>query len=115
MLPVKSLCDCHASRWATLEALAIDGRFNVVPAFYESAVKTKYVRDSESIEMIELTRKNVVQSFVEVYGGCLDMLSNLLNEYAPKQKAPGGDYTAYAASNIDKWQALLDSLIEIFN
>lgn len=113
-VPITS-ADYKEAVGATLEALAIDGRFNVVPAFYESAVKTKYVRDSESIEMIELTRKNVVQSFVEVYGGCLDMLSNLLNEYAQKQKAPGGDYTAYAASNIDKWQAKLDSLIEIFN
>ena len=100
---------------AVLEAMAIDGHYNVVPAFYDVAVKSKYVRDNESIEMIELTRKNVVQSFVDIYGGCLDMLSNLLNNYAQKHIASGGDYTSYAASNIDKWQAKLDSLIEIFN
>lgn len=100
---------------ATLEALAIDGRSNVVPAFYESAVKSKYVRDSESIEMIELTRRNVVQSFAEVYSGCLNMVSVLLNQYAQKQIAPGGNYISYAASNIEKWQADLDSLIEVFN
>ena len=100
---------------ATLEAMAIDGRFNVVPAFYESAVKSKYVRDTESIEMIEMVRGNVMQSFVDVYGGCLDMLHNMLGLYAMKKLGTNGDYTSYVASHIDKWQAKLDSLIEIFN
>ena len=58
--------------------------------------------DNESIGMIELTRKNVVQSFVDIYGGCLDMLSTLLNNYAQKHIASGGDYTSYAASRVDK-------------
>ena len=65
--------------------------------------------------MIEMVRGNVMQSFVDVYGGCLDMLHNMLGLYAMKKLGTNGDYTSYVASHIDKWQAKLDSLIEIFN
>ena len=39
-----------------LEALAAEGMNSVIPAFYETALKTKYARDDESADMLEIIR-----------------------------------------------------------
>lgn len=41
-----------------LEALAIETKNYVIPAIYEVAIKNKYIRDQESLEMLDLIQKN---------------------------------------------------------
>lgn len=43
-----------------LEALASDSAKNVVPAYYDVALKTKYTRDEESAEMLDVIFQNRV-------------------------------------------------------
>ena len=45
---------------AITEALCAIGSRDVIPAFYEKSLKTKYTRDEESEEMIDIIRDSVV-------------------------------------------------------
>ena len=48
---------------AVIEALAAESRKSVVPAFYEVALKTKYARDEESSDMIDIIRDGISYNF----------------------------------------------------
>jgi len=48
---------------AVIEALAAESRKSVVPAFYDVALKTKYARDEESSEMIDIIRDGISYNF----------------------------------------------------
>lgn len=39
-----------------LEALCADGHYNVIPTYYEVALQTKYTRDDDSVQMLDLIR-----------------------------------------------------------
>ncbi|MCL1792609.1 MAG: hypothetical protein FWG34_01945 [Oscillospiraceae bacterium] len=48
---------------AVMEAMSSESRKSVVPAFYEVALKTKYARDEESAEMIDIIREGISYNF----------------------------------------------------
>jgi hypothetical protein len=48
---------------AIMEAMSAESRKSVVPAFYEVALKTKYARDEESAEMIDIIREGISYNF----------------------------------------------------
>ena len=52
---------------AVIEALAAESRRSVVPAFYDVALKTKYARDEESSEMIDIIRDGIGFNFGILY------------------------------------------------
>ncbi|MGN1121088.1 MAG: ABC transporter substrate-binding protein [Eubacteriales bacterium] len=54
---------------AITEALCAIGSRDVIPAFYEQSLKTKYTRDEESEEMIDLIRASRVFDLGYVAGG----------------------------------------------
>ncbi|MCL1793158.1 MAG: hypothetical protein FWG34_04750 [Oscillospiraceae bacterium] len=71
------------------EALCAESYKKVIPAFYDVALKTKYSRDDESAEMIDIIRNGLVFDFgmiysTEVGGACLilrDLMSNKKREF----------------------------------
>ena len=52
---------------AIMEAMSSESRKTVVPAFYEIALKTKYARDEESAEMIDIIREGISYNFAMEY------------------------------------------------
>lgn len=64
---------------AVLEALSSEGYENVVPAYYDVALSTKYARDEQSIHMLDLVRENRVYD-LGYYDMNLDMF-NSMGEY----------------------------------
>lgn len=54
---------------AITEALCAYGSKYVIPAFYEVSLKTKYARDEESEEMMDLIKDNIVYDIGYVAGG----------------------------------------------
>ena len=52
---------------AVIEALAAESRKSVVPAFYDVALKTKYARDEESSDMIDIIRDGIGFNFGILY------------------------------------------------
>ncbi len=102
-------CEKTDAVGAVMEALAIDGRETVMPAYYDGALSNKYLRDNESVEMIELMREHIYFGFYLAYGNYFNNLSNLLNNLV---KAHDPNYASYIASNGDMFEATLESLIE---
>ena len=52
---------------ATVEALSAYSWKNVIPKYYDIALKTRYVRDQESVAMLDLIMKNRVVDFAYLY------------------------------------------------
>lgn len=52
---------------AVLEAMAAESYTSLRPAYYESALKSKYSRDAASAEMIDLIASSVRSDFVRIY------------------------------------------------
>ena len=56
---------------AITEALCAYGSRDVIPAFYDVSLKTKYARDEESEEMIDLIKSSIIYDLGYVAGGPL--------------------------------------------
>ncbi len=65
-----------------LEAMAADSKNNLTPAYFEVCLTDKYVRDSDSAEMLSLVMESAVLDLGEVYqwGGIAGTVSNAINE-----------------------------------
>ena len=93
-----------------VEALCAEAWKQILPAMYEVALKTKFTRDNESIEMIDMINDNVVVDFGFVfadYNGMGFTLSNLIG-------SKKSDFASFYAKNSAKWQKQLDKVIASF-
>ena len=82
---------------AIIEAMAAEGYKKVTPAYYEVALKTKYTRDEESAEMIDLILDGRVFDFGYLYDGWNGLafyLQNLLG-FGKQTK----DFSSYYAKS----------------
>jgi hypothetical protein len=52
---------------AVLEALNSESYRSVIPAYYETALKVKYVRDDESVQALDILREGISMQFVDAY------------------------------------------------
>ena len=55
-----------------LEAMNSESWKYVIPAWYETALKIKYVRDNVSAQMIDIIRDSITTEFAYVYASKLD-------------------------------------------
>lgn len=90
------------------EALCAETYKNVIPVYYETAIKTKGARDEESIEMIDFIMSKRVYDFGYVFdnwkgfGFCIETLV----------KEDNPNFASYYASNINR---VRDHYSEILN
>lgn len=97
------------------EAMAAESYKQIIPAFYETALQTKYTRDNESQEMIDLILSSVKFDFGNIY----------THTIANGENGPGHllrlcisnkskDFASIYAANEAKFQSNLDKLINMF-
>jgi hypothetical protein len=84
---------------AVLEAMALESYKGVVPAYYDTALKGRYLEDSDSWRMLDMIYENVkidpgvlyTKSLDSVHQSPRDMVKNGINSvasvYAAKAKA----------------------------
>ena len=76
-----------------LEALCAVGHHEVIPAFYEVSLKTKFARDMESEAMIDIIKDSLIYDLGYISGNTIqgtgEMLANMSNP----------DFASYYASN----------------
>ena len=65
---------------AITEALAAYGHRDVIPAFYEKSLKSKYARDEESEEMMDLIKDSIIYDIGYVAGGPLQSVGRDLSK-----------------------------------
>ena len=77
---------------AITEALAAYGHRDVIPAFYEKSLKSKYARDEESEEMMDLIKDSIIYDIGYVAGGPLQSVGRDLS------KATTRDFSSFYAA-----------------
>ena len=99
---------------AVLETLAVLGQRDVMPAYYEEALKGKYARDEESAEMLDLIRQNIIVDFGSlIYGHTVNKLNSIgyfLSD--PKNKL---GFSAFYDANIKTFEKYLQEVIELLS
>ena len=83
----------------------------VVPSYYEVALKSKYSRDSESSEMIDIIHNGHMLDPAWIYCSYIGDLAQAPRNLMLKEKR---DFMSFYDSNKAKYQKNLDKLIKDF-
>lgn len=92
-----------------LEALAYYSADTLTTAYYDIALNSRYIRDTESSEMLDIIFRNRVYDFGYIYdiGGLGSMISSIF--------WTNGNFASTVASKLPGAQKKLDEMIESFN
>ena len=93
-----------------LEALNYESQKLVTPAYFDIAMQSKYTRDEESKEMIQIVRDSIYFDFGYVFAGAIGGEINCIMESAMSDKGLASVW----ASNEDKMEKGLEKLLEFF-
>ena len=85
-----------------LEALAAESMYTVQPAYYEVALKGKYLRDDDSAEMLDLIFANRMYDFGEIFD---------LGGWASQHNIVCKSTSQGVASNYEKYQSKIDKAL----
>lgn len=91
-----------------LEALGCEAYNSVIPVFYDVCLTTKFSRDAESVEMLEICRENKVFDF-----GCYTSSVGVFSSTGYNlSKMPSPDFASYYAANETAAKTALAQFIE---
>ncbi|MBQ7719723.1 MAG: hypothetical protein IJT56_03980 [Clostridia bacterium] len=90
-----------------LEALGSIGYTDIIPKYYEIALKGKYVRDDASAQVLDLIRDSLWIEFVDIYYNDL-AFSDFFADYAVNGKT--GTYASTYEKNSKQWTKKLEAL-----
>jgi hypothetical protein len=92
-----------------LEALAAESYYTVRPAYYETSINSKFLRDEESIEMLDIILQTRVFDLAACYG--FGGLSGILeNMYRPKKR----EFVSTYEKQKNAYQSAVDKVIDFF-
>ena len=91
---------------AIAEALCAIGSRDVIPAFYEQSLKTKYSRDSESEEMLDIIKDSLVFDIGYLAGGTYQSCGKDL------ANAENHDFSSYYAARETKAKTAVEEFME---
>lgn len=94
-----------------IEALAAESYKQVVPAYYEVALKSKYSRDDESAEMLDIIRDGLVFNFGAINSANIGGPVQLIRQVVA---SPQGNYARIAKSNEKTISKRLEKLLEAY-
>lgn len=95
------------------EALNIEGYKQVFPAYYETALKSRYADQADDADMIEIAHQNMIISFTYAFGDYKSAY-NILFEDLFKNGTPGTDVASWAAKKESEQVARVAELQEFF-
>ena len=95
-----------------LEAMASEGYNNIIPAYYEVALKGKYSRDEDTAEMLDIISTTTYFAFVDVFYAELGGNSDILSNYVTAGSQGLASFFESRKSNIEQ---LLENLYEDYS
>ena len=91
-----------------IEALGAIGQMEVIPAFYDVSLKTKFSRDVESEDMIDIIKESLIYDLGYVSGGSFNSTGfNLARQSNP-------DFAAFYAANESKAVTDLNNFLKSY-
>lgn len=110
---VPATCDKIDTVTAIMEALAFEGYKNVIPAYYEIALKVKYVRDSTetALQIIDTIYENSTTDFAYVYNYALNNIGLIMRDLMGGKKS---DFVSTYSSKEKLLITKFDELIEVY-
>jgi len=92
-----------------LEALAAESMDTMTPAYYETALNEKYMRDSESVKMLDiiLGNLNVDLAYVYSWGGFEALVYNSVNNN-------DGQLVSKIEANLEAFKTAMQNTIDIY-
>ena len=96
------------------EALNAEGYKQVFPAYYETAMKSRYADQTDDAAMMELIHDNTIISFTYLFGEYKSAY-NIMFEDLFVKNSPGTDVASWAAKNESSQIAHLEKLQAFFD
>ena len=98
---------------AIMEEIAFLGYRDVLPAYYEVAIKVKYNRDStdKAIQILDIIHDNCTTDFAFIYNYALSGLGLIERDLMGTKKS---DFSSAYAKKEKTFQKKLDELIDVF-
>ena len=90
------------------EALAVESLTITHPAYYENALKNRYLRDEKSLEMLEIITNSIVPDLGQ--NPWWDIVRTPWQDTLQKK---GTDFASAVAKNMPKSQKAIDELMEM--
>ena len=96
---------------AVLEALAAENYRTVTPAYYEIALKTKYVRDDISGQIIDLIHDSSTTDFAYVFNNSLGKVGHTMRSLMSSRT---NNFTSFWKANERVVQKRMEALLNAF-
>ncbi|MBQ3590520.1 MAG: hypothetical protein II979_01150 [Clostridia bacterium] len=110
LLPVTMPMDRLSFASAVLEVLSRESHKNVLPVYYESALKVKYTRDAESAQMIDLIHDGLGNSFALAWHQPLNtFLQGLIHASAMSENSFASKYASMEKTLQEKLTTMIDN------
>ena len=110
-IPITANIDKLPAIGATLEVLCSLGSQNVIPVYFDDALKNKYSRDPETAQMIDLIRDSVVSDFSFSWGDYVGKYGASIQSYFYSNI--GSDTFASKLAKNDKfWEKGMNEVLE---
>jgi hypothetical protein len=93
-----------------IEAFSAQGYRQIVPAYYEIALKVKYAQDDESVKSIEIIHDTTRPSF----SWCFENWQGLNRVFYDLNMAKSADYASYEAKKVKTAEARVKLLVKKF-
>lgn len=97
------------------EALSFYSRKDVVPDYYEVALKEKYTRDEEVKDMLDIIRDSAQMDFTFAYSTAFSPFINTLLEFYPNETDKQDHIASYYASKKPAWEKTLADIVEKYS
>lgn len=94
---------------SVLEVMAAESYAMVTPVFYEVALKAKYVRDSQSGQMLDLIREHISSDFAGLYSHSIQDITWRIRSFFQTGKR---DYASSLAKSQKTWDIVIKNLVK---
>ncbi|MDD7300941.1 MAG: hypothetical protein PUG87_03230 [Eubacteriales bacterium] len=98
---------------AVCEALAYESWKSVTPAYFETALKVKYVADNDSAQMFDIIRDGVSFDFGYIYTMPMDGISDRFKETVYNKKNWTTEYAKFESASEKKLGSLVEAIRDV--
>ncbi len=111
LMCLPTTCEKVDAVCATLEAMAYYNHYEVTPEYYGTALKSRYIRDSQSAQMVDIIHEAAMTDFAYVYSGSLNHIGMIMRNLIMEK---GTNYSSRAKGLTRSAETALDKLIASF-